>query len=75
VWTDPATAANGLRRCIEALLDAQRIAKTKASSKGKVRLNSRECIQRLKLKHAVAAELLETLKWIGNQGSHGDTAL
>jgi Domain of unknown function (DUF4145) len=75
VWTDPAAAANGLRRCGEVLLDAQRIATTKAGSKGKVRLNTRECIQRLKLNHAVAADSLETVKRIGNQGSHGDIAL
>ena len=76
VWTDPASAANGLRRCVEALLDHQKVNKTQLTKKGKRRtLSTHERIAALKAKQPVAATSLEAVKWVGNQGSHASFQL
>lgn len=73
VWADPGSAANGLRRCVEAVLDHQRVAKTALTkARKRRRLSTQERIEAFKAKNATAASSLEAVKWVGNQGSHGD---
>jgi hypothetical protein len=72
VWADPGSAANALRRCVEAVLDQQRVVKTgPVKGGGRKPLTAHARIQVLKAKNAVAGQSLEAVKWVGNQGSHG----
>lgn len=76
VWADPASAANGLRRAVEALLDEQKVNKTKLTKAGKrVPQSTHERIIAFKTKQPTAAASLEAVKWVGNQGSHGSSTL
>jgi hypothetical protein len=73
VWADPGSAANGLRRAVEAVLDHQKVRKTATKKAGGRRpLTTHERITEFKRKDPVAADALEAVKWAGNQGSHGD---
>jgi hypothetical protein len=66
VWADPKSAANGLRRCIEAVLEHQGISKTRLTKNGVERrafMSSRleEFIQQLHTRRLeAAASLLDT---------------
>lgn len=75
VWTDPAGAANGLRRTVEAILDNQKIRKTKIVGNKRRRLTAHQRIGLLKANHPVAATSLEAVKWLGNEGSHSSGLL
>lgn len=73
VWADPASAANGLRRAVEVVLDHQKVRKTATRKDGsRRRLSPQERITDFKKKEPEAAAALEAVKWVGNQGSHGD---
>ena len=75
VWTDPAGAANGLRRAVEAVLDDQKVHKTQTIRHRRFRLSPHQRINRLKARQPVAAASLEAVKWLGNEGSHSSAAL
>lgn len=76
VWTDPSAAANGLRRCVEALLNHQKVRKTFIDRRGKrVRLSTHDRIREFKAIQPSASEALEAVKWVGNQGSHSSSVL
>jgi len=75
VWTDPAGAANGLRRAVEAVLDDQKLRKTQIIRHKRRRLSPHQRIDLLKAKQPVAATSLEAVKWLGNEGSHLSAAL
>jgi len=76
VWTDPLSAANGLRRCVEALLDHEKVPKTQLTKQRKRKhLATHVRIGVLKVKQPLVATSLEAVKWVGNQGSHGSSSL
>jgi Domain of unknown function (DUF4145) len=75
VWTDPAGAANGLRRAVEAVLDNQKVRKTQTVGHKRVRLPPHQRIRLLKAQQPVAAASLEAVKWLGNEGSHSSAVL
>lgn len=71
----PGAAANRLRQGIEALMDAKKVNKTRySSSRGgkrrRQRLSLHERIESYRVQDAQVADLLEAVKWIGNDGSH-----
>lgn len=70
VWADPAGAANGLRRAVEAVLDDQKVHKTQIIGHKRRRLSTHRRIDLLEAKQPVAATSLEAVKWLGNEGSH-----
>ncbi|MEV5967840.1 DUF4145 domain-containing protein [Kribbella sp. NPDC051952] len=74
VWSDPASAANGLRRAVESLLDAQKVRKTAGNGR-RTKLSTHARIEEFKAKRPVAAQSLMAVKWVGNQGSHGVSEL
>lgn len=70
VWSDPHAAANRLRVAAEELLTAQRISRYTRTRK---RLTTHARIELLRKKggkYTKAADALEAVKWMGNQGSH-----
>ncbi len=70
---DPGSAANGLRRAVEAVLDHQKVRKTVAKKAGGRRpLSTHERIKEFQKTDPEAGDALEAVKWAGNQGSHGD---
>ena len=73
MWVDPSAAANRLRIAVEQLLDAHDIPRTKTEATKESPLNLHKRIDLLRATHPSAADLLEAVKWIGNQGSHEDT--
>jgi Domain of unknown function (DUF4145) len=75
IWTDPAGAANGLRRAVEAILDDQKVRKTKITGHKRRRLSTHQRIDILEAKQPVAATSLEAVKWLGNEGSHSSSVL
>lgn len=71
VWADPQSAANSLRRAVEALVEAQSIPSIGQTHKGSPRrLVLHERIEELAANTPLAAEALEAVKWVGNEGSH-----
>ena len=76
IWADPSAAANRLRVAVEGLLTHQRVRKTTPTKKGGTEpLKTHARILKLKAEQpakADAAEVLMSVKWIGNDGSHGD---
>lgn len=70
-WSDREAAANALRSCIEAILDAHGVSSHVTTKSGKQRLKSlHERLEEFEKVNAEAAVLFEAVKWIGNQGSH-----
>ncbi|WP_326760338.1 DUF4145 domain-containing protein [Streptomyces phaeochromogenes] len=73
IWTDPSSAANRLRSAVEALMDDQGIPR-KGVRDGRsydVSLHNRiASFKAAKPDHAIAADLMLAVKWIGNVGSH-----
>ncbi|SEO01510.1 protein of unknown function [Actinacidiphila rubida] len=76
LYLDPSSAANRVRAAIEELLDLHRVPRTFISKKHKrVRYTAHkriELFKERKPKFADAADLLMAVKWIGNDGSHGN---
>lgn len=76
LWSDPQSAANSLRRAVEALIDAQSIPRVTSTTQGKPRTVSlHERIGLLAAKQPSAGEALEAVKWVGNEGSHSASDL
>ena len=73
LWSSPASAANCLRRGVEALLDAKRVRKTQTTKGRRSRLTTHTRIEILKDSQSKVAEALMAVKWIGNEGSHAQT--
>lgn len=73
IWMDPGAAGNRLRFAIERVLDDRKVARTTASNGKRSRLSLHARIDRLRAKDKAAAEVLEAVKWIGNQASHEDS--
>jgi hypothetical protein len=74
LWADPGVAANRLRLAVEAILDVLDVPRTAQNSKGEdysPSVNQR--IEILRRSNLEVANLLEAVKWIGNQGSHEDS--
>lgn len=70
-WIDNSSCANKIRIIVERLLDLQKIPKRKKNSKGgftSLTLHSR--LRLYKAKKPKIADLLLSIKWIGNAGSH-----
>ena len=73
-FTDIESCANKIRIAIELLLDELGINKTYISKKGKrelIKLNDR--IEKYRSKNNEIADLLLSVKWIGNYGSHRES--
>jgi hypothetical protein len=70
LWLDPGAAANRLRLAVEELLTAQRVPRFSKSSTKRIRMSTHQRIATFRNKHADAADALEAVKWIGNEGSH-----
>jgi hypothetical protein len=62
MWIDPSAAINRLRATLEFLLDDLEVPRSRS-------LHNR--ISLLAAGNAYAAEILQAVKWAGNQGSHG----
>ena len=70
-WADPAGSANRLRSALEELLNVRRVRRIETTSTGKRRrLSLHRRIQILGIGNPEVAELIEAVKWIGNEGSH-----
>lgn len=76
LWVDASSAANRVRSAIEELLNLQGVPKTLTDKKGNRRRRTAhqriELLKARKPKFADAADLLMAVKWIGNDGSHGN---
>ena len=70
LWADPSAAANRLRLAIEELLTALRVRRTQIIHGKRSLLPTRQRIAAYKAKNMRVGEILEAVKWIGNQGSH-----
>lgn len=71
IWVDPDAAANRLRSAIEVVLDDRGVRKTATKKNGgRTRLTTHARVKIFGKKQADAGELLEAVKWIGNEGSH-----
>lgn len=70
IWISPPAAAGQLRCAVEELLTCKRIPKTRVSGGRRKARTTHERIQLFKQQSPAAAELLEAVKWIGNDGSH-----
>ncbi len=70
IWLDVPSAANRMRAGVEALLDDQRVQKSKSRRGKRQYLTTHVRIQELAAKHREAAEYLMAIKWLGNSGSH-----
>jgi Domain of unknown function (DUF4145) len=71
IWADRPGALNKIRRCVEALLDFDRIKKTTINAHRKrVSINLHDRIVLLRKVKADYSEILLALKWLGNAGSH-----
>jgi hypothetical protein len=73
LWSDPGAAANSLRTAVECLMDQRNVKKyPRTGPRRKINLHLR--IVDFGLQNPEAAELLFAVKWLGNTGSHSDTA-
>ena len=70
IWTDPNAAANRLRVAVEELLTANGQRRFEVKKHKRVRLTTHRRIEEFKQDRSEAAEALEAVKWIGNEGSH-----
>lgn len=70
IWTDPSAAANRLRVAVDELLTASRQRRFEVKKHQRVRLTTHQRIEEFKRVQSEAAEVLEAVKWIGNEGSH-----
>lgn len=75
IWLDEGSCANRLRAATEMLLTELNIPRYTTNKYGKrVALNLDSRINKLKTKNDYVANLLHSLRWIGNVGSHGSFA-
>ncbi|MFE2541016.1 DUF4145 domain-containing protein [Actinacidiphila glaucinigra] len=75
LWADPSSAGNRVRAAAEALLDDLNIPRTTTASTGRTqRLSAHDRIAKFRTAgHPDEADLLEAVKWIGNDASHDDS--
>ncbi|MDP9612847.1 DUF4145 domain-containing protein [Streptomyces demainii] len=75
LWADPSSAGNRVRAAAEALLDDQNIPRTATTAKGRTqRFTAHDRIVKFRTAgHPEEADLLEAVKWIGNDASHEDS--
>ena len=69
-FANPDLCANRIRTSIDALLTDQKVPRFKTKSGKRRRLGVHERIDLFKAVNTDVAELLEAVKWIGNEGSH-----
>ncbi len=75
LWSDHEACASRIRTCIELLLDDIKISKTRMTNEGKEReLSLHKRIEKYSEIDKESADLLLAVKWIGNAGSHSNTA-
>lgn len=70
IWADPSAAANRLRFAIDELLTAHRVRRFDITKGRRTRLSTHRRIKEFRQREPAAADALEAVKWIGNQGSH-----
>ncbi|RVU16261.1 DUF4145 domain-containing protein [Streptomyces antnestii] len=75
LWAEPSSAGNRVRAAAEALLDDQNVPRTTTTAKGRTqRLTAHSRIVEFRAAgHPEEADLLEAVKWIGNDASHEDS--
>ncbi len=71
LWTDPSSAGSRLRLAIEDLLTEYGMRRFVNTKGRRVRLSTHVRIQEFKKHESLPGETLEAVKWIGNQGTHG----
>jgi hypothetical protein len=69
----PGAAANRIRTGIDELLNVQKVTKSRSTKKGRERLSTHERIKIFNVKNAEVSDILLAVKWIGNNGTHGDS--
>jgi hypothetical protein len=70
IWADANAPANRLRVAIDELLTAFRVPRFQISNGKRLRMSTDHRIKQFSRFEPGAAEALEAVKWIGNQGSH-----
>ena len=71
-WLDPSSCANKIRTAVEVILTHKKVRKVEIKNNKKRHLTLHKRIQLFKITHSSAAEKLEAIKWIGNEGSHSN---
>ncbi len=71
-WLDPSSCANKIRTAVEVVLTHKKVRKIEIKNNKKKHLTLHKRIQLFKISHPSAAEKLEAIKWIGNEGSHSN---
>jgi hypothetical protein len=71
-WLDPSSCANKIRTAIEVILTQQNISKVEVVKGKKKYLPLHKRIAMFREIYVDEGEKLEAIKWIGNEGSHGD---
>lgn len=73
-WIDNSACANAIRKVVEIIMDDRGVKKTrtvvKATKTKRESLNLHSRIVEFKKRNSEVAEMLEAIKWIGNEGSH-----
>ncbi|MEX3755793.1 DUF4145 domain-containing protein [Mycobacteroides abscessus] len=73
VWLDPGSAMTCLRRSLETLMTEHRIPATSMTKKGaERRLTLHDRIELFRVLRPDVADLLEAVKWVGNDAAHGE---
>jgi Domain of unknown function (DUF4145) len=70
IWADPSAAANRLRFAIDELLTAYGMRRYRNADGKRLRISTDQRIKEFRHYEWSAADALEAVKWIGNQGSH-----
>ncbi|MEU8020419.1 DUF4145 domain-containing protein [Micromonospora parva] len=70
LYVDASAAGNRIRTAVEELLTYQKVPRTTSSGGKRRRLSAHHRIERFGAKNPEAANLLEAVKWIGNDASH-----
>jgi len=69
-WLDVGSCANKIRISIEVLMDELKINKTRIVSGKRRKLSLHERISKFKITNIEIGDILLSIKWIGNAGSH-----
>ena len=73
VWLDPSAAGNRLRLAVEELLTEEGIPKNASTTGASDYLSTHKRINLFEPNDPEAAQFLFAVKWVGNEGTHGDT--
>ncbi|MEU3771542.1 DUF4145 domain-containing protein [Amycolatopsis keratiniphila] len=71
-WVDPAAASGRLRAALESLMDSFKITKLKPNRKPR---NLHDRLKDFETKKPDAAQFFLAVKWVGNEGAHGNRGL